>query len=672
MNRSAPVWVGCIAVAFLTAPAAAQDAAGYRTPPAPIQAILDTPPAPSVSVSPDQRTLAFLAGAAMPTVAELAEPELRLAGVRINPRTNAPSRASRYVGLAFEPLEGGTRREVRLPEGARFTSPEWSPDGTRLAFGMVTPAGTELWVAEARSGEARRLTGPELNATLGSPLEWLPDGSGLVVKLVPAGRGAEPAAPAVPSGPVVQESRGRAAPTRTYEDLLADAHDERLFEHYFTSRLARVPLSGGAATPIGEAGIISTFSVSPDGEYLLATRVKRPFSYLVPYGQFAAETSVLDLAGNVVRRVADRAEVTPSPIGRDMVEPGPRRVAWRSDAPATLVWAEAADGGNARRPAPVRDRVLLLAAPFTGEPVTLAELDQRFSAITWGRSDLALLSTRWAGTARTRTLVVDPSRPGAAPRVLWDRSSEAAYGNPGTPVTTRNAAGRPVLRFSSRGDAVFLTGEGASERGNYPFLDRLELGTGRTTRLWRSADPHYETAVALLDSDGKRVLTRRESQAEAPNYFVRDLGRGRVRQVTRFADPAPQMAGIRRELVTYRRADGVPLSATLYTPAGYDAKRDGPLPMFMWAYPREFLDPEAAGQVTDSPNRFTRPTGASHRFLRTQGYAVLDGPTVPIVGAAGREPNDTSLEQLVASMRAAVDRVVELGVAERGRIGVGG
>jgi dipeptidyl aminopeptidase/acylaminoacyl peptidase len=57
--------------------------------------------------------------------------------------------------------------------------------------------------------------------------------------------------------------------------------------------------------------------------------------------------------------------------------------------------------------------------------------------------------------------------------------------------------------------------------------------------------------------------------------------------------------------------------------------------------------------------------------MLTQGYAIFDGPTMPIVGK-GETANDTYVEQLVTSAQAAVDKAVEMGIADRDRIGVGG
>ncbi|MBA4156481.1 MAG: prolyl oligopeptidase family serine peptidase [Gemmatimonadetes bacterium] len=658
----------------LAQPAATAGAtvSGYRTPPAPITQILDAAPTPLLSLSPDQARIAYLGRTEMPGIEQLAEPELRLAGTRINPLTGGPSRGSAFNSITLDNVEGGARREVRLPEGARVDYVQWSPDGSRLAFANTVANGIELWVADARTAEARRVLGPELNAALGSPFDWAPDGRSLLVKRNLPNRGAAPVVPQVPGGPVIQETLGQTAPVRTYQDLLTGPYDEQLFEYYFTSQLARVPAVGGQPQPIGAPGIISSFSVAPGGEYTLVNVIKRPFSYLAPLFAFASEANVLDARGNRVYQVQDRPEVVLSPIGRDMVNPGPRWTSWRADAPATLVWAEAVDEGDARRAAPVRDRVLMITAPFSAEPRTLIELDQRFAGITWGRDDLALVNSRWATTARTRTYLVNPSQPGAAPRMLVDRSAEDRYADPGSPITALNDVGFRVLRFAPGGDAIYLSGQGASPRGNYPMLDRLDLRTGQTERLWQAEDPHYENVVALLDDDASRLLTRRETLTEPPNYFIRDRGTGSATALTDFEDPAPQLAGIQRQIITYPRADGVMLSATLFTPPGYDAARDGRLPVVLWAYPREFRDADAASQITDSPNRFSRPGGSSHLFLLTQGYAILDGPAMPIIGEGDVEPNDTYIEQLVSSARAAVDKVVEMGVGDRDRFGVGG
>ena len=668
IGRALPVFV---LLAALAGPALAQDGLAYQEPPAPIADILDARPTPTPSLSPDRTTLALFDRANLPPIAELAEPMLRLAGYRINPRNNGPanSRVAWLTGLSFQPVAGGAARTVSLPANARFTSPAWSPDGRAVALLMDAPTGLELWSVDVASGEARRLTDARVNAAGGGAFDWLPDSSGLLVRMTPEGRGPAPDVSRPPAGPIVEESMGRTAPARTYQDLLGNAGDEALFDHYFTSQLTLVPLTGPART-VGQPAVYLGASVSPDGRHILQTTAKRPYSYVVPARLFPADVTVTDLRGRVVHRVADLPLRDDIPTPFDAVAPGPRAVQWRADAPATLVWAEALDGGDPRTPAEVRDRVLILAAPFSDAPRPLIDLGERYSGVTWGDGDTAVVTSRWFNTRHETRYVVDPSNPGAG-RVLLERNYQDRYNNPGSPVIESNAAGFPVMRFAADG-RVLMTGPGATREGEYPFLAAMDLANGQSERLWTSASGDYESIVGFIDDAGRRVVTRRETRIDPPNLFVRDLDADQPDALTTFPDPAPQLAGVTRQLIAYTRADGVQLSGTLYLPAGYDKERDGPLPLVMWAYPAEFTDADVAGQVVDTANRFVRPGGSSHLFLLTQGYAVLDNPSMPIVGVDGAEPNDTYIEQLKASAEAAVNAVVEMGVADRDRIAVGG
>jgi dipeptidyl aminopeptidase/acylaminoacyl peptidase len=659
------------ALALLVVPAALAAQGGYRQPPADIARILDAPPLPAVSVSPDRSTLLLVSRPGLPPISEVAAPEYRLAGARINPRTNGPSRAFGSTGLSFLAVAGGAARPVTLPAGTTIGGTSWSPRGDRVAFTVTTATAIHLWTADVATAQARRVADVALNAVSGFPCAWLSNDE-WVCRTIPTSRGAAPVAPDVPDGPIVQETEGgRAERVATYQDLLKSEHDERLFEHYWTSQLARVTLAG-QVTPIGAPGLHDTPSVSPDGRWLLVNTTHRPFSYQVPANYFPTRTAVWGLDGREARLVIDRPLIEQVPWGGDGAVPGPRSVTWRADAPATLVWAEALDGGDPNAKVAKRDKVVALPAPFGGAPVALAETEFRYRGIQWARGDLALLTESNSKARMARTWIVRPDG-GAAPTLLWERSTEDRYADPGQFVTSVNAAGRAVLHLSADGKAAFLSGAGASPDGDRPFLRRIDLASKRSTELFRSEAPYYEEVVALLDQNGTRLLTRRESKTEPANYWRRDLVR-RIAPValTTFADPAPQFAGVTSELITYRRDDGVMLSATLYLPPGYDKAKDGPLPFFLWAYPREFRSADAASQVQGSPYRFVRPGGASHLFLLLQGYGVLDDPTMPIVGKDGKEPNDTYVPQLVASAKAAVDEIVRRGVADRERIGIGG
>ena len=648
------------------------DTPTYQQPPSPIAQILDTAPTPGVSVSPDRKTLLLTERSNLPSIQELSEPMLRLGGYRINPRINgrANSQISWLKGLSFQSIEGGEARPVTgLPANVRLTSTSWSPDGQKVAFLVNAETGLELWVASVADAKAKRLTRGIVNATATSGYDWQPDSNGLMVLTVPSNRGPAPVTDRPPTGPVVDETGGRVAPVRTYQDLLKDPTDEALFDYYFTSQPAFVNLDGRLRT-VGQAGVYIGASLSPDGRYVLQTRVKKPYSYIVPTSLFPSETVVTDLNGRLVHQVSDLPLRDNIPTAFDAVATGPRAVSWRADADATLVWTEAQDGGDPRNASEVRDRVYMLRAPFNDAAVVLADLKARYAGTQWGRDDVAIVNSRWFQNRQETRLLVNPSNP-QQQRVLVQRNYQDRYNDPGSVIVEPNGRGRSLIRFTADGQKVFVTGAGATREGAYPFLDVMDLNSGETERLWRSAQGEYEALVGILDENGRRLLTSHQTKTQPTNLRIRDLD-GAITPLTNFPDPAPQLADIKRELITYTRKDGVQLSGTLYLPAGYDKDRDGPLPLLMWAYPAEFTDAAVAGQVVDSDNRFVRPGGSSHLFLLTQGYAILDNPTMPIIGADGAEPNDTYIEQLTASAEAAVEAVVSMGVADRERIAVGG
>jgi len=656
-----------IVASSLCAAVLAED--GYRTPPAEIVRMLDAPPPPVVSVGPAGEMAVVLQRESMPGIEELAAPMLRLAGIRINPKTNGRHMPWwSFTSMAVKPIGGGSATEIRLPEEAKIGYPRWSPDGSKLAFTLTFGDRIELWSVETERMRARRVGGFHVNEVLGGGFQWMPDSERLLVATVPPNRSAAPSAPETPSGPVVQETSGRTSPVRTYQDLLESPHDEALFEHFGASQLVLAHSERYRSEHVGPVAMYSDFEVAPDGVHVLAAHMVRPYSYLVTYRDFPDVVQVFDLRTGRAKEIARRPLRDETPIGG--VPTGPRGFEWKSTSPATLMWAEALDGGDPDNEVAHRDKLMLLDAPFEGTARELYRTPERFSGAIWiADSDRCLVADYDRDKRWTKTWLLDATSSNDNPPLVFDRSVQDRYGDPGYPVRVMNESGHTVAHAHE--GAIFLSGRGSTPEGDRPFLDRMPLATLEPERLWRAEGDVFESFEEMLADDGSVILTQHESKTQPPNYFVRNLATGMMRPFTDYTDPMADFAGsIQKELVTYERNDGVTLSATLYLPADYEEGER--LPLVVWAYPREFNSASDAGQVSGSEHRYTRISGPSHLFYLTQGYAVMDSATMPVVGDDPETVNDTFIEQIVASAQAAIDFADERGVGDPERVGVGG
>ncbi len=650
---------------------AATAASGYKLPPKDVVAIVDAPPTPGMLRSPDRARFVRVHSAALPSLEEVAAPFVGLAGTRVDPEHGTRRRTQFALRYEVQSVADGRVIAVDTPRGARLGTPEWMPDGQSFTF-TITPSdddrggdGLELWTCDAKTGKTRRVTNRRVTDVSGIGANAWNGEAALIASLVPRNRGATPAAPRVPEGPNTSETAGRTAQVRTWQDLLKSAHDDRLFAHWFESQLARVT-QDGKVTEIGAPGIYVQASPSPDGRFLLVDRVHGPWSHAVPVSSFAHAIEVWTASGEKVTTIADLPVSDDVPI--EGVETGPRSVGWRALEPATLVWREALDDGDPRKKVEARDRVMTLLAPFNAPATEVTRTKERCRSISWtDRAGLALVTEYERDRRWITTTLRDFDNGGAtlgAP--LFDRSSNDAYGDPGTPVTRTLADGDSVVWVD--GDAIWLSGQGASKDGERPFLDRLELTTRKSERVFQSpAEAHTSFAGFLADPTAGFVV-RRESPTEPPNWHVR-ASDGSMRALTDFADPHPQLTGIKKELITCTRGDGVKLSGTLYLPK--DARPGEKLPLVMWAYPMEYNDASTGGQVRGTANRFTRLSGLSPLFFLTQGYAVLDNAAMPVVGDPATM-NDTFVEQIVASAKAEIEALDQRGLIDKNKVGVGG
>ncbi|HLG97456.1 MAG TPA: prolyl oligopeptidase family serine peptidase [Bryobacteraceae bacterium] len=648
----------------------------YQKPPREILEILNAPATPRAVVSPAHTHLLLTEPLRYPPIAVVGQPMLRLAGLRINPKNNGPHRANLDISMSLLRIDDGSQRKIDLPAGAKTSAPVWSPDGRRFAFTNTGENAIELWVGDVASGRAHKIEGVRVNAAMTlspgpgqrheSIFQWMPDSRTLLVQTVPANRGAPPAEPAIPIGVHTQEAAGHTGPVRTYEDMLSNAHDEDLFEYYATAQLAAVDTDSGRVEPRGKPAIFLSIDPAPDGEHVLVARVHRPFSYLHPVESFPKEVEVWDRPGSVAYKLASLPLEDRVPI--DGVPTGPRNYVWRPTQSATLVWVEALDGGNPKEKAAHRDRILMLKAPFRSAPEEIFKTEERFRGLEFSDKSIAFVQDYERNRRWQRMFAIDVDHPETPAKLLWGVNVQDRYHSPGTMVLRTLANGHAVAAQS--GDDIYLAGAGASPEGDRPFLDRLNLATGKTERLFRSSNTVYESVVAMLDDSGSKILTARESKSKPPNYFVRGLGAtASERELTRFPDPTPQLRGITKQKVTYKRADGVPLSFTLYLPPGY--KPGTRLPTVVWAYPLEYNDADTAGQISGSVERFTTITGPSELFFALHGYAVLDDTAMPIIGNP-ETVNNTYIEQIVMDAKAAIDKAVGMGVTDRDRVGVGG
>lgn len=657
-------------LAFQSYLAIGQDDVGYKTAPKDITDMLLAKPTPGVSIDEKGEWMLFLQSSSYPSVEELAKPELRIAGLRINPENYSPSRQNFIKELTLKNIRTGKSFPIAgLPTPLFAGNVSWSPDFSKIAFTQTGKSTIDLYVITVATQKAVKVNKRMLNTITGG-ISWL-DNNSILYRSALKPATAAPAKPLVPKGPAVQENYGNASPRPTYQDMIKSPHDESLFEFYATTQM--VKNTNGVETLVSKPAIYSSASISPDKKYMLLRTVKKPFSYLVPWNGFLSELSITDSKGLLVKKMADLPSSETAPSGNDNVQMAPRAFEWRDDEPATLVWCEPLDSGMIKKQVPFRDAVYTLPAPFTGAKKELLKTSMRYSGITWGNATTALLAEGLRGKQVTQMHRLNPST--GELYTLMSRNSTDAYSNPGNPVLKENQYGKDVLQFIGNGSTILtINNTGSSPKGDLPFLISYDLSNKKADTLWRCGEGYFETITRVLDADKLSLITRRESKTDVPNYWRKELRlRMADRPLTEFTNPYPQLDGISKQKIKYKRADGVDLTGELLLPKNYNATKDGPLPVFIWAYPAEFNSAADAGQIRGSENRFTLVNWGSPVFYVTQGYAVLNNAEMPIVATTkDKKPNDDFVDQLKMNAEAAINKLSEMGVGDKNRMAVGG
>lgn len=646
----------------------AQDALKYQKPSKEILDLVDVTLAPATLVDDAQQNIVLLFRDNYKSIEDLSKEELRLAGLRIDPTTNIGSRVTYYNNLQVQRVGSNDSLTIKgMPEAPRLTNFTWSPNQRYMAFTHTAKKGVELWVLDIEAATARKVFDKPINANMSDTLNWNADSRSLLAKVVPKDREALiDTSVAVPSGPTISVSDGKKAQNRTYQDLLKNKNDELNFEQLARSKIYKVPLKG-KASPWLASGMYGDVSVSPAGDYVMVEEYKAPFSYLVTYQRFGHSINLYDKKGKLVKTLVDVPLIEDLPQGFMAVRTGPRDVQWRNDKPNTIVYAEALDGGDPEVEVTHRDKLMQLEAPFNGEAEQILKTEDRFYRFIWNNDSVAIAMDYWWNTRNIKTYLFSPDQSQSA-QIISNRSYQDKYSDPGNFVTRKNGYFKDVLAVE--GNNAFLLGDGFTPEGQFPFLDKLDLETLETSRVYKSAYTDKFEDLRDFNIKNDRLLVRIESKRDYPNYYFRNLKNNTLTQLTHFENPFESIQNVKKEVITYKRKDGLDLTGTLYLPTDYEQGKR--YPMILWAYPEEFKDKSSAGQNTQNPNRFIYPWYGSPIYWVTKGYVVLDDASFPIVGEDDEEPNDTFRPQLVANAKAAIDALDQKGIIDPARVAVGG
>ncbi|MBI9059586.1 MAG: S9 family peptidase [Labilibaculum sp.] len=651
----------------------AQENLGYQKPSAEILDLVDVQVAPSVLIDESKEFMLLRYRDSYKSIAELSEEEMRLGGLRINPKTNIGSRTNYYNNLKIINLKNKDKQPVEvkgLPDNPRLANFSWSPDQKKIAFTHTTLSGVEIWFVDMKKSEAKKLTEANVNANMRDVINWFEDSESVLVKMISKDKkDLIDTKSSIPTGPTISVNEGSKAQNRTYQDLLKNKNDEYNFEQLAHSELYKVNINGQKNKWL-DAAMYSSISFSPDGEYVMVNTVEKPFSYIVPYRRFPSKTTIYSKDAKKIETVLEVPLIEELPKGFMAERTGRRNLDWRDDKAATLTFVVALDDGDPEKKVDFRDEVFELEAPFNGEPKSILKTINRFYTINWANDNTAIAMDYWWNTRNTKAYLFNPSDSKQETKIISDRNYQDRYNDPGSFVTKRNKYGNYVLALE--GDNVFLIGEGYSDKGQYPFVDKMSLTTEKKERLYQSTYDDKIEDLRDFDPKNNKLLVRIESKTDYPNYYFRNLKKEDLKQLTTFKNPFKSIQNVHKEVLNYKREDGLELSGTLYLPVGYDLNKKEKMPMILWAYPEEFKDKASASQNTQNPNEFTYPYWASPIYWVTKGYVVLDDASFPIVGEGETEPNDSFRKQLVSNAKAAIDAVEALGYIDRNKVAVGG
>src|SRR6476620_2354305 len=106
-------------------------------------------PTPGVNVDSKGQWMILTERSSFPTIEDMAQPELRIAGLRINPRNFGPSRSAYGVNLQLKHIPDNKTFDITgLPANLKAGNLQWNPDETKVAFTNTSLDRIDLYVVD--------------------------------------------------------------------------------------------------------------------------------------------------------------------------------------------------------------------------------------------------------------------------------------------------------------------------------------------------------------------------------------------------------------------------------------------------------------------------------------------------------------------------------------------
>ncbi|MGD8360046.1 MAG: prolyl oligopeptidase family serine peptidase [Gemmatimonadota bacterium] len=409
----------------------------------------------------------------------------------------------------------------------------WSPEGDRLAFLQLVGEEVRLVTWDRGSSRVRpvRLR-PEREIAWGTPLEWLPDGTGIVLGVRAEGwaREARAAYEAMEVGPIVVQDSSE--PFLSWDAVRNRAN---------LAELALVDLSSGALRILGAEASYQDVRVGPDGTHLTYTTAT-PLQTSYERGK-GTEYAYLEL---------DLAEGS-EPV--EIMEKGEERIraSWAPDG-SGFAWS---DGGDVFFKMPEADSAVNLTEDYR-QPLSESDSTKRsFSLEEWHPDSNGFLLRAQDGYY----VMME----GEEPELVWpfpgDNREEWGE-SPRLDIVRWTEDGRYL--FASRSD------RDRWERG----LVRYDLESREEEVLVLDSDLYRSWTVA---EDGSRVVFRR-SDGDRPDEIWTASGTfENPRALTDMNPWLGEVAVSESRLIKYLDVDGEELYGIIHLPPDYQEGTAYPL-----------------------------------------------------------------------------------------------